>query len=382
MTTTQEYRATARRIATDVAAPAAAEVDAGARFPYEAFAALREARLLSAMIPAELGGDGASVTDMAAVVEELGQAGASTGRVFAMHQIQVAVLVRHGRSEHLRQVMRDIAADQLLCASATTEIGIGGDVRSSTCAVEVRDGAFELVKQAPVISYGEECQLLLVTARRTPDSPPGDQVLAVFRREDVSLERTDEWNTLGFRGTCSPGFVLRGHAPVEALASDPYADISSRTMLPVAHILWGHLWFGMASQAFSTARSFVRAAARSKPGTVPPGASRLAELAVVHQQMSEVVRGAARRYEEVKDDEDAQGELGFAVAMNSVKVSASTLLLDIVGRAIVVTGIAAYREDSPYSLGRLLRDAWGAPVMVNNDRILGNNAQLLLVSKD
>ena len=68
--------------------------------------------------------------------------------------------------------------------------------------------------------------------------------------------------------------------------------------------------------------------------------------------------------------------------MNNVKVSSSNLLVDIVGRAMVITGIAAYREDSPYSLGRLLRDAWGAPLMVNNDRILGNSAQLLLVSKD
>jgi acyl-CoA dehydrogenase len=33
-------------------------------------------------------------------------------------------------------------------------------------------------------------------------------------------------------------------------------------------------------------------------------------------------------------------------------------------------------------MGRLLRDAHGAALMVNNDRIIGNNAQMLLVSKD
>jgi acyl-CoA dehydrogenase len=33
-------------------------------------------------------------------------------------------------------------------------------------------------------------------------------------------------------------------------------------------------------------------------------------------------------------------------------------------------------------MGRLLRDSFGAALMVNNDRILANNAQLLLVHKD
>jgi len=380
--TALDYRALGKRIAKDYAAPHAADVDVNARFPEEAFAALREERLLSAMIPVELGGLGATVTDMAAVTEELARACSSTAMVFAMHQIQIAILTRHGRTDHVRGLLREISADQLLCASATTEVGIGGDLRSSLCAVEVHDGEFELVKQAPVISYALESQLLLVTARRTPDSPPGDQVLVVLRTAETTLEPTTTWDTLGFRGTCSPGFVLRGRATVEAIASDPYTDISARSMLPVAHILWGHVWFGMASQAFSVARAFVRAAARAKPGTTPPGAARVAELSVVHQQMGEVVRSATRLYEEVKDDADAQGAMSYTVAMNNVKVSSSNLLIDIVSRAMVVTGIAAYREDSPYSLGRLLRDAWGAPLMVNNDRILGNSAQLLLVSKD
>ncbi|MBI1375936.1 MAG: acyl-CoA dehydrogenase [Frankiales bacterium] len=377
-----DYRALARRIATEVAAPAAAEVDRDARFPHESFAALRAEGLLSAMIPVELGGAGATVSDMAAVTEELGMACASTGMVFAMHQIQINSLIRHGRSAALDELKREICRDQLLVASATTEVGIGGDVRSSSCHVQLEGDTFRVTKQAPVISYGEQADLLFLTARRNADSPPNDQVLTVMRIKDIELERVGEWNTLGFRGTCSPGFVVRGHGPADLILDDPYGDISARSMLPSAHILWGHLWFGMATQAVNQARAFVRAAARSKPGTVPPGAQRLAELMVVHQQMAELVRGAAARYEATYDDVDAQSSISFAVAMNSLKVSASSLLIDIVGKALVIVGIMGYREDSAYSLGRVLRDAWGAPLMVNNDRILGNNAQLLLVSKD
>ena len=47
----------------------------------------------------------------------------------------------------------------------------------------------------------------------------------------------------------------------------------------------------------------------------------------------------------------------------------------------MICGLASYRLDTPYSLGRHLRDAMGASLMVNNDRIMGNNAQMLLVHR-
>ena len=57
--------------------------------------------------------------------------------VVAMHHIQVACLVRHGRNEVLQAYLRELAEHQYLLASATTEVGTGGDVRSSICALEV-----------------------------------------------------------------------------------------------------------------------------------------------------------------------------------------------------------------------------------------------------
>ena len=46
--------------------------------------------------------------------------------------------------------------------------------------------------------------------------------------------------------------------------------------------------------------------------------------------------------------------------MNALKTSASTLIVEIVGQAMHTIGIAAYAEESPYSLGMNLRDAYGA----------------------
>ena len=56
--------------------------------------------------------------------------------------------------------------------------------------------------------------------------------------------------------------------------------------------------------------------------------------------------------------------------------------MDIVGRAMLICGISGYRNDSKFALGRHLRDAYGAALMVNNDRILGHNATMLLALKE
>jgi acyl-CoA dehydrogenase len=380
--TTAELVEVARRIGADVAGPAADDVDRKARFPIEAIEAMRSAQMLSVLVPAEYGGGGATFSCVAEAVGALARHCASTAMVYAMHQMQAACLVRHGRTDSLRAFQRAVVERQLLLASATTEVGVGGDIRSSVCAVEHADGRFRLEKNAPVISYGEQADAVLATARRSVDSPPSDQVLVLCTAPGLELEATSGWDTLGFRGTCSLGFVLRAEGVDSLVLDDPFADIASRTMLPVSHVLWASVWLGIAGAAVDRARRFVRADARKNPGTTSPAAVRVAELMTVYQQMEALVGGAARTYDEVCDDPETLSGMGFAIAMNGLKVSASTLVVDIVGRALTICGMAGYREDSPYSMGRLLRDAHGAAVMVNNDRIITNNAQMLLVHKE
>jgi acyl-CoA dehydrogenase len=378
-----ELAALAHGLGADVLAPAAEAVDRDARFPHEAIAALREARLLSAMVPPALGGMGCSVADMGAVCEALGQYCANAAMVFAMHQIQVACLVQHGLgTPWLRAYAERLAERQLLLASATTEATVGGDVRSSVCAV-VRDGdRFTIEKNAPVISYAIEADDILVTARRAPDAPASDQVIALALKSDTTLQPTTGWDTLGFRGTCSLGFMLRTEGDAAQVLPLPYADISSRTMHPVSHILWASLWLGIATDAVARARAFVRAEARRKPGTTPPAAMRLAALVSALQSMRAGLREMTAEYERVSADPDAEMGMAFTIRANNLKLASSRAVVDIVSESLLVTGIAGYRHDTPYALGRHLRDAYGALLMINNDRIAGANAALLLVSKE
>ncbi len=379
------FVAEAARIGQQVAGPMAAEVDRDGRFPCEAVSALKDAGLLGAGVPAELGGAGCSLTELAAMCEALGRHCAATAMIFAMHQIQVGCLVRHGGSEHVQQFLRKLTARQLLIASVTSEVGVGGDMRSSRVAVEVDGDRLTLCKEATTISYGAQADALLVTARRAADSPPGDQVLVLLTQPDYTLEQTGHWDTFGMRGTCSPGFKLRASGRAEQIVPGTFADIAALSMVPYSHILWASAWTGLAKGAVAKTRAYLRAEARRKPGVVPARAVALAEVQSTLQLMEHSVRAACAEYERLSAASEGAEMLttvGYALQMNNLKLSASQLVADIVTRCLGICGIAGYKNDTPYSLGRHLRDAHSAALMVSNSRILATNASLLLVHKD
>ena len=373
------------RLGREIIGPAAAAVDRDARFPYEAFDALRSLDLLSAYVPRTLGGLGLSIVDIARLCEILGGYCGSTGMIFAMHQIQVACLVHHARgSWYFERVLRELVAHQPLIASATTEIGAGGDLRSSVCAIQVTDDRFTLEKKAPVISYGESADYILVTCRRAPDAAAADQVHVLVHKADTTLEPLSTWDTLGFRGTCSSGFVLRATGGADQVVPVPFADILSETMHPFSHIVWASLWTGIAGDAVNKARAFVRAEARKNPNLPPTSALRLAELDSTLQEMRSTVEAAVRDYHErlVDGDADVLRQFGFTIRTNNLKLSSSMFVTEIVARAMLICGISAYRNDSSFSLCRHLRDAYGAALMVNNDRIMNHTAAMLLAHKE
>jgi acyl-CoA dehydrogenase len=372
-----------RRIADEVAGPAAGEVDLEARFPEQSLTALKSERLLGALIPVTLGGLGATISDIAIACETLAQRCANTALIYAMHQIQVHCLIRHSRHNTLlRRYLTQIAEQQLLLASATTETGVGGDIRTSRCSVLLEGDTYLLEKSAGVISYGVNADGILATARRTPDAAPGDQVLVLCTRDGTSLERTTTWDTLGFRGTCSEGYQLRSRGPAGHVLPESFALISALTMLPTSHVLWTSVWLGIATDAVNRARAYLRSESRKDPGHMPMGALRLAEAVSALQTMRATLRNALQEYELAMEDPNALSAMGFALRMNNLKLAGARLVVEIVSETMRVTGITGYRRDSSYSVERHLRDAYGAELMISNDRIQGANAAMLLVAKD
>ena len=174
-----------------VAAAHADDVDARARFPREAVDAMIAERLLSIQIPAALGGEDASLSEIAEVCSLIGQSCSAAAMVFAMHHIKLSSLVSHGvDSPWHAAFMRRVCGEQLLLASATTEGGIGGNLRNSICAIEITGDTCRLTKDATVISYGAHADAILITSRAHADAASTDQVMTVFTKDQYTLEQT------------------------------------------------------------------------------------------------------------------------------------------------------------------------------------------------
>jgi acyl-CoA dehydrogenase len=375
-----------RRIADEVAAPNADDVDRNARFPTESIEALKEAKALSAFVPESLGGLGVSFEALADACFELGKRCGASAMVFAMHQIQVVTIVRHlDEGSWFEEYLRDVVAKQRLVASVTSEVGTGGDMGRSIAGIKRGDdGTCSFEKEAPTVSYGNYADDLLVTVRSSEDAEPGEQVLALAVGDQISLEQKGTWDPLGMRGTCSPGFTVRAEFPAEQILPTPFSKAMPESMVPVSHILWSHLWLGISTDAFDRARAFVRAAAKRKPGETPPAATRLSHLMSQLSLLRAEVDSALREFTEASAEPDRPrlSTMATVLRFNNLKIATSEQAPRVCQGAMGVSGIVGFKNDTPFSVGRHLRDTMSASLMVANERIHQTNAGLLLIAKE
>lgn len=364
------------------AAENADDVDRQGRFPKEAITALKNSSALGWFLPH---GGNVRLEQLAQATFELSRRCSASGMIFAMHQIQVASLVRHGGdSSWMLSYLNRLIEEQRLIASATSEVGVGGAMRTSLASLESDGSLFRFEKKASTISYGAHADDILTTVRRAPGADSGDQVLVLTHFSEMEREQMSEWDTLGMRGTCSPGFFIRGKCSADQVLPVPFATIAAETMVPVSHILWAHVWLGIATEAFDRAQSFVRVQARQQPGSTPPAASKLAELSVSINQFRTLVSTALAEYVRLLDTRNFAplSTVGYAVRINNFKVATSEIALEICQGALRICGFLGYKNGGPYSVGRHLRDAHSAALMIANDRILATNASLLTVYRD
>ena len=370
--------------ATRTAAAAAADadgVDRDARFPHKAFDVAREQKLLGVMIPIEFGGFGASIYDVTDICYTLGRACASTAMIYAMHQTKVACVVRHGHGiPWMETMMRRVARDQWLLASSTTEGQNGGNIRASAAAVDVAGDTVSLLRDATVISYGAEADGLVTIARRATDAAASDQVLLALAKDDYSLKRTLGWETLGMRGTCSTGFELKVDCPSDRVFPEAYDKIHAQTMTPFAHLCWSSAWAGIAAAAVTRAQAFIRKAARSSGGQMPPAAAHFTAAKMSLAKLRALISANLDAFARAEHDERALGSLDFQSSITLLKVQASELAVETVMHAMRTAGLSGYRNDGEFTMGRHLRDVLSSPIMINNDRILANAATSTLMS--
>lgn len=187
-------------LAKSFAAEAAAH-DAEDRFAAGNFAKLKQAKLLSVGVPAELGGGGASYRELAEMLRELAKGCSGTALALAMHTHPLAANLRRYRTDPaaVEPLLRRIAAEELMLLSTGGNDWLDG----SGTAVAV-DGGYRFSARKRFVSGAEAGNILMTMAIC------GDEVLHAgipMNAEGVKIEQT--WRVLGMRASGSQDVVLK-----------------------------------------------------------------------------------------------------------------------------------------------------------------------------
>ena len=175
--------------------------DADDSFVSENMDLLRCSGLIEAGVPAALGGGGADVRELCAMLHTLAQGCSSTALAFAMHTHQVAIPA--WRWDHtaakpvVEPLLRRIAAEKLMLLSSGGADWVGG----SGTATKV-DGGYRITARKAITSGAPMGNLLMTGAISDED---GSRKVVHFAApmSAPEVKVLDTWHTLGMRGTGS-----------------------------------------------------------------------------------------------------------------------------------------------------------------------------------
>ena len=184
----------------------AAEIDQNDCFVGENYALLKEAGLVEAGVPRELGGGGAEVPELAEMLRVLARACGSTALAFSMHTHQVAIPAwrwRHQKVAATEPLLKRVAAERIVLLSSGGSDWIGGSGKA-----EKVEGGYRITARK-VFTSGAEAGNILMTGAIHEAEDGGRSVIhfgVPMKADEVRIE--DNWRTLGMRGTASNDVVI------------------------------------------------------------------------------------------------------------------------------------------------------------------------------
>ncbi len=199
-----DWAALARELAPRFAARAAAH-DADDSFVADNYAELRERRVFSAAVPAELDGGGASHAEMCEVLRLLAHGCGSTALALSMHTHQVLIPAWRWRHERapVEPFLRRVAAEELILVTSGGSDWLAGSGRAERVV-----GGYRITARK-VFASGSPAGDVFMTMAIHDDPREGPTVLHVaipLGAPGVTVH--DNWRTLGMRATGSHDVTL------------------------------------------------------------------------------------------------------------------------------------------------------------------------------
>jgi alkylation response protein AidB-like acyl-CoA dehydrogenase len=181
-------------------------------------ALLKTAGLVEAGVPRELGGGGADVDELAAMLRTLAYHCGSTGLAFSMHTHQVAIPAwrwahQKAAAAAVEPLLKRIASERIMLLSSG-----GSDWIAGSGKAEKVEGGYR-INARKIFSSGAPTGDILMTGA-VLDTDEGPMVLHFgIPMSSPHVKVLDTWRTLGMRGTGSHDVLIEGHVVPEVAVS-------------------------------------------------------------------------------------------------------------------------------------------------------------------
>jgi alkylation response protein AidB-like acyl-CoA dehydrogenase len=346
-------RDTARRVAREVVAPRAAELDETGEYPHDIFAAFKEVGLLGLTLPPEYGGSGAGVLALALAVEEVSKYCNASGLILLLSSLPTHPILIGGTEDQKKRWITPVATGEMKSAFCLTEPNHGSDAAALETKA-VRDGDDYLITGEKVfISGGSVADFVTVFARTggpgakgisgfvVPTNSPGFAVARLDRKMGVRGVPTA---ALTFDSVRVPRDHLIG---LEEGHGFNHAMLTLNTLRPVV----GARGVGVAEGALAYALEY----ARQREAFGRP----IAELQAIQFMLADMaIQIEAARllvYQGAWRVDRGLYQREHAHFLSMAKVFATEMAQKVISDAIQILGAQGYMMDHP--LERHYRDA-------------------------
>ncbi len=365
-------RQTAARIAREVVAPRAAQLDETGEYPEDIYQVFKETGLLGLNFPEEYGGSGAGTLGLGLAVEEIAKVENACALMLLLTKLSTSAIMYAGTEEQKRKYGEGTATGTIRGAFALTEPGAGSDSANiQTRAVQDGDH-FRITGTKQWISGGTVADFFLVATKTRPEA--GSKGFTVF-----IVDR----DTPGFRvGKTDRKLGVHGVPTCELIFDEarvPASQIVGKVHEGFKVIMWNlnSVRPIVAARGLGTAEGAIQYAvdyARQRQTFGKP--------IIEHQMIQQMIADVAMRIEasrwltyhacQIVDEGHATRE--YAHYLSMAKAFASETAVEAADKALQILGGNGYMMDHPTE--RFYRDARQLMIVEGSSQI-----QRLLIAR-
>jgi len=368
MTRIQELLAENERLAKELFAPRADEVDRSRSFPRKNIKELGQAGLLGLTVPVEFGGAGGNIGDAAQALEALGQACASTAMVTLMHYCGTAVIAAKGSNALKQSFLPIIARGGHLTTLAFSEAGSGGHFYMPVSEVTRNGEGLRLRSQKTFVTSAGEADSYVVSTRKANASGPTDLDLYLVKAGTPGFEVGKPFEGMGLAGNASAPMKLDD---VELRDEDRLGPQGTgfqtmmEVVLPNFQVGVAAVSLGIAGTALQFSTAHVTGRKYEHAGGISLAA--IPRVQFLTAEMALELR-SARAYLAETIRRAGTGDPEVMLDILGIKARAAEAALAVASRAMTLGGGAAYGRRG--GLERVFRDAQAASVMAPTTDVL------------